>query len=901
MGKRRWLLWVLVISFIWLVASSLDDLEELFQTLRQGIWLWVLAAAVVQVGYYVGQAALHKIAFATLGVQSRVLSLVPVFMGSMFINVVTPAGGMAGLALFVDDAVQRGQSGARTAAGSILAVTAMYVTLMLLLLVSFVYLYLYASLSILQVTTTIIFTLFTGALGGLLFLGYSRPVALRRVLLWLQRSVNGLATRFKRDPWLSANWAEKTASEFTEAASAAGQRPQTLWAALGMALASHLLHVLTLYFLFLAFRAPQVPAGALIAGYSMGMLFAVIAPTPQGVGFVENIMPNVFIAAGTPSALATLVVLAYRGLTFWLPLLIGFFLLQRLKSLGAEERSLTEVWGVRIVAVFTALMGVINALAAAPRNLVQVLDIPGVPDDLASDLAIVAEYSPLEVQQGGQLTAAVSGLALLLLASALWRRKRTAWMLTLGVLLFSAVNHAWERDFVVAGLAAALAVWLFFLQPRFHARSDRPSVRQAIQLLLVAWGFILAYGVFGYYWLTNLAGQSYSARDALQQTAIMMTRFYDPGLIEVGEASRVFGFAIYLLSGLTYAYVFLLLVRPVLQRQPVTPGQRQQAERIVAQYGQTAYSLLALWRAEHFFFSNGGSLVAYDLQGRTAVALGDPVGPAEDRQEATRSFSRFCRRNDWTPAFYQVRAENLDHYRALGFNVIGVGREGRIDLRNLDLQEPHFAALRQKVDELVMRGHHATFVAPPLPEALLDRLHQISDEWLTLMNMSRKRLWLGEFERDYVRDRPCVLTYTPEGVISAFATLIEPPQRAEVGIDLLQHRTQIEPGTIALLFVTLLAWAQAQGYECLSCGTIPLDDDSVASGNRVLNALYQNVSQYTFRDTHEVEVQFAPQWSLRYLAYPGTMSLPAVWRAVLRGNGDSGGVVWFWLKRRLGL
>jgi phosphatidylglycerol lysyltransferase len=288
--------------------------------------------------------------------------------------------------------------------------------------------------------------------------------------------------------------------------------------------------------------------------------------------------------------------------------------------------------------------------------------------------------------------------------------------------------------------------------------------------------------------------------------------------------------------------------------------------------------------------------VAYDLNGRTAIALGDPVGPAEEVPQAIDSFRDYCQRNDWTPAFYQVRPQYLAHYEALGFSVVGIGQEGRIDLAESSLEDPQYQSVLEQVQQIRAAGHRVTIMHPPLPDDLLETMQIISDEWLTMVNTDRKRVWLGWFDSAYVRQQQCAVVYAPDGTVSAFATIIESPNSQNMAIDLLQHRSQVEPGTIALLFHELISWAQSSGLKTLYCGTSPLDEGSQTSKNRLLNSLYQNISRYTFRDSHEVERLISLDWSMRYLAIPGTTSLPAVWGAVL--SGDSGSLIRTALKQR---
>ena len=88
------------------------------------------------------------------------------------------------------------------------------------------------------------------------------------------------------------------------------------------AIAGKFLLIGVLYLIFLAFNVP-LSTGTLIAGFSIGYLFLIISPTPSGLGFVEGALPLVLNSMYVPLAEATVVVVAYRGVTFWLPLLVG--------------------------------------------------------------------------------------------------------------------------------------------------------------------------------------------------------------------------------------------------------------------------------------------------------------------------------------------------------------------------------------------------------------------------------------------------------------------------------------------------------------------------------------------------------------------------------------------------
>ncbi len=331
--KRRWLLWLLIIVAVWIVVSRFAEIKNLAQTLGQGEWGWVLAAAFLQAIYYVVYAALYQSAFDTVGIKSRVSQLLPVMFASLIVNVTAPVAGLGGAVLFVDDVAQRGQSATQAAAGAILVLVADFVTFTLVLIVGLTYLFLQHNLQAYQVIGAAVVLLVAGSLIGVLLLGLRGTGRLRRVLGWVQRVVNRIGGWFRRPSLLTSDWAEKNTVEFTKAAAAIAAHPRRLARTLAVALTTRLVHLASLFALFLAFYRP-VGLGDLVAGYAVGFTFWIVSITPQGIGVVEGVMALVFTSLGVPPAEATTIALAFRGLGLWLPLAVGFFLLRRVRSFG---------------------------------------------------------------------------------------------------------------------------------------------------------------------------------------------------------------------------------------------------------------------------------------------------------------------------------------------------------------------------------------------------------------------------------------------------------------------------------------------------------------------------------------------------------------------------------------
>jgi phosphatidylglycerol lysyltransferase len=885
--KRRWLLWLLIIAFVWLVISRFTEIQKLADILSQGQWQWILAAAVLQALYFVMYAALYQAAFHTVEVESRVGELIPVLLSSWFVNVVAPSGGASAAALFMDDAARRGQSPTRAAAGALLVLVADFGSFLLLLAIGLVYLFMQHSLQFYHIVGTVVLFLFIGGLSGILLLGVWQPLRLRGLLNWFQQHVNRLAAKLQRPPWLPDDWADKNATEFTEASLAVVTYPQRLAHTVGVALAAHLASLASLYALFLAFQQP-IQFGALVAGFSVGELFLIVSPIPMGIGVVEGLMVLAYNSLGVPTETAAVVTLAFRGLSLWLPLFIGFFLLRRVKSFGAEEYSRAEVSSVRAVALLTALMGLVNLISAIT---------PSWP----TRLLLIEQFSPLGITHGGHLAIALTGFALLVLARGLWQRKRLAWVLTLLILDASIVSHLLKGlDYEEAIMAGVLAAWLFILYPHFHARPDRPAYRQGLQVLTIAVLYTLAYGTVGYYSLGQQFQADFGLGTAFVQAVLRFVPLRHQGLGAGTGFSEYFASSIYMVGAVTTGCALFMALRPALVRPPATKPEVRKARAVVEAYGYPSLSRLALLDDKSYYFSVAGSVVAYVVEGRVALALAGPVGPISDIATAIRGFQVHCAENGWCPAFHQVRSDYLEHYRAAGFVATCVGQEAIVDLQMFSPAEDISNTLWLPVNRLNNLGYRVQVFAPPLQDALLRELSFVSDEWLVTIRGGEKRFSLGWFEEDYIRNCPVAVVYTRENLVGAFTNIISGCHHNEVGVDLVRHRHDVPNGLMEFVFVNMIRWAKGEGYKTFNLGLTALADTAEnlddAETTWSLHYINEHIARfYRHTGSRSFKQKFRPRWSSLYLVYPAGISLASVTMSLIRADTGAD-FVWGYFK-----
>jgi phosphatidylglycerol lysyltransferase len=542
-------------------------------------------------------------------------------------------------------------------------------------------------------------------------------------------------------------------------------------------------------------------------------------------------------------------------------------------------RQRTQI-GLWITALLTGAVSVANLLSAVTPSLPERIDW-------------LEQILPFEVRAGAHLFAALSGFFLLILSANLLRRKRIAWLLTIGLLIVSIISNLLKGwDYEESLLSTVLLGQLLLMRKVFIARSDRPSIIHGIQALVIALLFTLAYGTLGFFWLDSHYSVDFRLSQALRQTVTMFFTVGNVGLHFNTRFGRFFADSIYIISAVTLLYALWMLLRPVLLHKEATPEERKRAKKIIEQYGRSSLARFALLNDKSYYFSpSGRSVIAYVPEGRSAIALGDPIGPIEERQEAIATFKQFCARNDWQPAFYQTLAADLELYESLGFKTLKIGEEAVVELPTFTLQGKAGKHLRTTVNKFNKLGYSVRFHTPPIADELLQELRAISNEWLEHIKGSEKKFSLGWFNDDYLKGCEIAVVYDSQENPLAFANIVPEYQLNEITIDLMRHLAKVKPGTMDFLFISMFERFKKLGYDSFNLGLVVLSGVGEISPSsrleRGMHYLYEHLNQfYNFQGLRAYKDKFNPHWESRYLVYPRLSALPDVVVGLVRA--DSG-------------
>jgi glycosyltransferase 2 family protein len=326
----------LVVIFGLMFSSHFHDLADVVEVLQRGQPGWLGIAVVLQLVWFLNQAVLYQSIYHMLGLPARTAQLLPVVLASNFLNFVTPSASLGAVALFLDDAQQRGLDPGKVALASVVRLVLNLVWFGLLLTFTLVVLAMRMELLVEYLIAASVLLAAAALVIGALVLAALLPDRLAQLLGWLGGLADRLGGAVLHRDLKGEDRARRFGKQFGEAARAllAGRRRlPRVWLHIMLFDA---LQLGVLYAMLRAFPADGAAVGpvTLIVVFTLGVLFSVVAVTPQGLGMVEVTLLGAFTMVGLSMGRAAIVVLAYRGFSFWAPLLVGLGALRWVRGLG---------------------------------------------------------------------------------------------------------------------------------------------------------------------------------------------------------------------------------------------------------------------------------------------------------------------------------------------------------------------------------------------------------------------------------------------------------------------------------------------------------------------------------------------------------------------------------------
>lgn len=498
-------------------------------------------------------------------------------------------------------------------------------------------------------------------------------------------------------------------------------------------------------------------------------------------------------------------------------------------------------------------------------------------------------FIDLPLVSASRLLTLLVGLALAVSAVNVYRRRRLAYYVVLGLAVAATLAQVSGQPDVI-GLVGPLLLLLLLAGTRhlFTTRTGRPDLGRTLVRIGLALLAALVYGTVGFWWLgLRDFGQTFSPAASLVETARYLLLLGDPALNAETTYGRWFLYSLSWITVFLLAYVLYSLFRPIVYQLNTRPHERARAEALMKLYGRAAEDYFKLWPDKSYFFSSSGNcVVAYGVAGSFAVALGDPVGPADEIREATAEFLAFCQENGWGVTLHNTLPDFLPVYEALGLRRLQIGEEALVDLTTFTVAGKRGRWLRKSVNKLEREGVTLELIPPPLPEGVLAEAKEVSNEWLTIAGRRERTFTVGRFIREYVEQTPLLVARDANGRMVAFVNIIPSYAPGQATADMMRRRRDAPNGIMDYLFIKLFEYNKEQGFTSFSLGLAPLSgyeeiENEATLEEKALRSLSQRLDfLFSFSGLRQYKGKFATDWQPRYAVYHSPLALPRYERAL---------------------
>ncbi|MEZ6011710.1 MAG: bifunctional lysylphosphatidylglycerol flippase/synthetase MprF [Hyphomonas sp.] len=591
--------------------------------------------------------------------------------------------------------------------------------------------------------------------------------------------------------------------------------------------------------------------------FALACLAGGVSGLPGGIGVFEAVILLLVPAHPAESLAASLI--AFRAIYYLAPLVLAAAGL----GAGMVRRHAPALQGVGrgagdVASVFAPMLFALLAFASGAYMLAAAMT-PALPQPLRE----AGRFLPLPVIEISHFLASVAGLFLLIVANGLSRRLSHAWMVAMGLLaagiaLTLTKGAGWSEALPLAIVLGVLGL----SRPAFYRATPLAATRltPVMALAIVATlGAVIWLGFFSY--------EHVEYRNELWWQVALQ-----------GGTSRFLRAA----GGVSVVALLILAwnwLRP-LRAPPEEAPLLEEIRNIIAEASAARPdAALALSGDKRFHFSpSRRSFIMFGVRGGSWIAMGEPVGQAEEFPSLVWSFRKAADAAGAGVSFYAVGRDFLPLAVDLGLSVQKIGETAIVPLADFSLDGPDRARLRQVYNRAGRDGLSFEVLPPADVPAHMERLKAISGEWLAAHGGAEKSFSLGRFDPDYLAAFPVAVARL-DGEIVAFANLWPGADKHEIAIDLMRFSAAAPRAVMDYLFLSGMLWAKGEGYRRFDLGMAPLSGLEAhrlaPAMSRIGAFLFEHANAvYGFEGLRAYKDKFHPVWEPLYLAAPNARALP---------------------------
>lgn len=825
----------------WFFLHEQKELSRVPDMIRQAQPFWLSFGILLTVLYILLQALMYRMAFKAAKADTGLMDMVVLFLKRNLFSVFLPAGGVSSLAFFGQPLERKGISSTRIHLASALYGFIGVVSLILVAIPAFISTFFYVSLgraSWLALGLTILLT------AGLLLL-YRSIQQGGAFKVWLEKKIPALRMILEE---ISGNQLERRYVVLT-------------------IFYSFLIEICGIVHVYISMKALGEPAMLLAAvmGYVVAVIFMLISPFLRGVGAVEFSMAFLLTRFGFDEGTALSVTMLFRFFEFWLPLLAG---------MAAFVLSWNKIVLRVVPAALLMLSGLVNILSVLTPAL-------------SGRLFRLREFIPVDISHASNFLVFTVGIFMLSTGLFLLRAQRSAWVFACVLSAVSVAGNllkAYDYEEALLSAGVLLSLWITRKQYFVKSASFRPAGGGVLVLLICA-VITLLYGVMGFYFIdSSHFQQSFTFAESFRY-GLREFFFLDNTYLATDASGRLFLHSIHLMSFTCFSFVLFLVVKAWLSRIKWTHNESHEAAAdFTREHGSSSLDYFKYYPDKQLFWSaNGGALISFKVSGAYAVVLEKPVGAnARESKQCVLEFEDYCAGLGYAPVYYRVNENDLDLFKGLNKKHFFLGQEAVVDLHSFSLEGKERKSLRNAVNKLKSSGFECKIYNAPLPDDILNRLEEVSDDWLQENGKTELVFAEGMFIREAIA--ACdVVTLERDNEVFAFLNIIPDHAPNEGTYDLIRKREDAPNGAMDGLLLEMFQYFREKGLQYVNLGMAPMSGLEKAGtlGEHVIKFAYEHTSRYEhYKGLREFKEKYDPVWHSTYLLYTDDFQLLGITRAL---------------------
>lgn len=312
-------------------------------------------------------------------------------------------------------------------------------------------------------------------------------------------------------------------------------------------------------------------------------------------------------------------------------------------------------------------------------------------------------------------------------------------------------------------------------------------------------------------------------------------------------------------------------------------------KRELRTHGGGTLSWMTTWEGNSYARVSGG-IVAYQRRNGVALALADPIGPAETRAEAVNDFIHAVELAGLVPCFFSAdeatRAAVPSTWRS-----IVVADDTIVDLPGLEFTGKRWNSVRTSLnkagrEEMTFRMTHLKAE----PWGVQQQLRAISEAWVGDKDLPEMRFTLGTLDEAEDPEVRLALALAPNGDVDGFLSWL--PVYGDDGavrgwtLDLMRRREGGFGPVMEYLIGSSAKQFAEEGAQIMSLSGAPLAHDYppdagmiAALSDRLADALEP---VYGFGSLHRFKQKFHPRYETMYLLFRDESDLTRIGGALTR-------------------